>query len=282
MRCHRLEFPTSWGTLRLIGGSRAGEGTLLMLPQFRLAIEAGRAQRKLPAMSTLFISHGHADHLLAVAYWASQRALSRLGRGRILAPQAIASDLVSLLECHAGMEGEAPYDVEVTALSPQSEFQLKPGIRLEFFKVSHRVPTLGCRMLWSRKQLRPELSGADEAEIRRQKEAGIEITTRVEQAILSYSADTGVRVFENPEHLAAEILLLECSFWGENDRERARRYAHLHLEDILENIHLISARHLVLFHASRRNRLHEVRKLIDRRLRPATDAEIHDVMVEWE
>lgn len=282
MNCIRLELPTSWGTIRLIGGSRAGEGTLLMLPQFRLALDGGRPHRKLPAMANFFISHGHTDHLAALAYWASQRALSRLNSGRLLAPESLIPDLKNILECHARMEGEAAYDIEVLGLKAGTSIEIQAGIHLEFFEAFHRIPTLGCRIIWTRQQLRPEFREADKVEILKAREAGVDITNPVETPILAYAADTGVEIFEHSENLDAEVLLLECSFWGAEDHERARRYAHLHLDDILDNISRISAQHLVLLHASRRTRLHEIKALIDRRLRPATSAEVHQMVVEWD
>ncbi|MGE5237110.1 MAG: hypothetical protein ACM3O7_12240, partial [Acidobacteriota bacterium] len=62
----RLGLATSWGELRLVGGSRAGEGSILLLPQLRLALDAGRPARALVPMQHVVISHGHLDHLLGL------------------------------------------------------------------------------------------------------------------------------------------------------------------------------------------------------------------------
>jgi len=282
MSCRSLDLETSWGRLRLIGGSRAGEGTLLMLPQLRLALDAGRPHRKLPGLSTLFISHGHADHLDALAFWASQRALNRMGHGRLLAPKEIAADLRLLLQTHARMEGERDYDIGIHPLEAGSIYQLRSGLRMEFFRTPHRIPTLGCRIILTRKHLRPEFQGLPDGEIRAMNTEGREITASIDIPILAYAADTGAEIFEHPEFLEAEILLLECSFWGEDDRDRARRFAHLHIDDILEHLPALSFRHLVLLHASRRTRLGEINSLIDTRFRPRTEAAVHHMVVEWD
>jgi len=282
MSCRHLDLGTSWGNLRLIGGSRAGEGTLLMLPQLRLALDAGRPHRKLPGLSTLFISHGHADHLNALAFWASQRALNRMGGGQLLAPREIAEDLRIILETHARMEGEADYDVSIHPLDPASSHRLRSDLRMEFFRSPHRIPTLGCRIIHSRKQLRPELRESRDEELQALRRAGQDITVSIDIPILAYAADTGVDIFKHPEFLEAEILLLECSFWGENDRQRARRFAHLHFEEILEHLPGLSPRHLVLLHASRRTRLREIQRRIETSLPLRTDASIHHLIVNWD
>lgn len=282
MSWRHLELQTRWGPLRLIGGSRAGEATAVILPQFRLALDIGRSHQKLPAMSTVFISHGHTDHLAALASWASRRALNRMGAARILAPQKITEDLHAVLCCHARMEGETAYDIEIKGLTENSSHDLRPGFHLEFFSSPHRIPTLGCKLIWSRHQLRPELRGAKEEEIRCLKKMGHDITTVIDTPILCYAADSGVSLFDRPEKLSAEILLLECSFWRDGDQERARRFAHLHLDDILQHLPIIKAKHLVILHPSRRYRLREVLELLDEKIRPKTSAEVHHLMVDWE
>ena len=113
MALRQLSLATSFGQLAVAGGSRAGEGTLILLPQLRLALDAGRTHRALPAMSTVVVSHGHSDHLAGLAYWAGQRALSSLGPGTVLTPHAIAGDVAELLRLHGRLEGDLAYDVAV-------------------------------------------------------------------------------------------------------------------------------------------------------------------------
>ena len=129
----RLRLDTSWGELTLVGGSRAGEGTLILLPQLHLALDAGRPHRALPAMTTLLVSHGHADHLGGVAYWASQRQLQSMGPARLLAPSAIAPAIEDLLMIHSRLEGGALYDVEVTSES----YPYTRTVRLAFTRRYH-------------------------------------------------------------------------------------------------------------------------------------------------
>jgi glyoxylase-like metal-dependent hydrolase (beta-lactamase superfamily II) len=72
----QLNLATSWGDLRLVGGSRAGEGSLVLLPQLRLALDAGRPARALVPLQHVVVSHGHLDHLSA---WSPGRASASSG-----------------------------------------------------------------------------------------------------------------------------------------------------------------------------------------------------------
>ena len=243
----RLQLETSWGELSVVGGARAGDGSLILLPQLHLALDAGRAHRALPAMTTVVISHGHVDHLGGIAYWASQRQLQSMGAARLLAPRAIAAGIEELLATHARLEGGQPYEVDVVAAEAGARFSLRRDFDLVFFPTDHWVPTLGSRLVWRRHRLLPEYADLPGEEIARRRSAGETVTEEIEADLLAYCADCGPGVLLNqPQALAAEVLIIECSFYRPGDRERATRYGHMHLEDLLEAIDRLQCRHLVV------------------------------------
>ena len=283
MRLTRLQLPTSWGPLRLVGGSRAGDGTLILLPQLHLALDAGRPHRALPPMTTLVLSHGHADHLGGIAYWASQRFLQTMGPATLLAPKSIVSGISEILAAHARLEGGRPYPVDVVPVADGSRHALRRDMELVFFATDHWVPTLGARLVWRRHHLLPALADLPGEEIARRRQAGEKITEELTVDLLAYCADSGPGPLrDHPEILSAEVLLIECSFFRPADRERAARFGHMHLEDLLPWTDRFACRHLVLLHASRRHRLREVEKTLDDRLRPRLSCELHHLMVDWD
>jgi ribonuclease Z len=234
-------------------------------------------------MTTVLISHGHADHLGGLAYWASQRQLQSMGPARLLAPKAIASEIAELLSTHASLEGGDPYAIDVVGVEAGERHSLRRDIDLLFFPTDHWVPTLGSRLLWRRQHLLPDLADLSGEEIARLRRRGDVVTEEIETNLLAYCADCGPGVLENqPEALAAEVLLIECSFYRAADRDRATRFGHLHLEDLLNAIDRLGCRHLVLLHASRRHRLREVESILDERLRPLLDCSLHHLMIDWE
>jgi len=279
----RLQLETSWGPLVIVGGSRAGEGTLILLPQLHLALDAGRAHRALPAMATVLASHGHVDHIGGIGYWASQRQLQSMGPARLAAPQEIASDIEALLVTHARLEGGSRYEVEVVPVCAGATLELRRDMELRFFATDHWVPTLGSRLVWRRHHLLPGLAGLSGDEIAGRRRAGEEVTEVVETELLAYCADSGPGVLEaGSAAVAAEVVLVECSFFKPGDRERAARFGHLHLDELLARVGNLSCRHLVLLHASRRHRLREVEEILDERLRPVLDCNLHHLMIDWD
>lgn len=283
MTLRRFQLDTSWGPLTVAGGSRAGEGSLVLLPQLRLALDPGRAHRALPPMNTVVVSHGHMDHLGGLGYWASQRYLNAMGLATLIAPAAIVGQLVRLLELHAELEGGRPYEVETVGVVDGASHRFRDDFELVFFSTDHWVPTLGTRIDWCRRRLRPELVGLPGEEIARRRQAGESVSEEHRLGLVSYCADSGPQLFRrHPEVTDAEVVFLECSFYRPDDRARADRYGHLHLEDLIAVAGRLRCRHLVLLHASRRHRLREVEQILDTDLRPLLTCDMHHLMVDWD
>jgi ribonuclease Z len=283
MTLRRLVLDCSWGPLSVVGGSRAGEGTLILLPQLRLALDPGRTHRALSPMNTVVLSHGHMDHLAGLGYWASQRTLNSMGPAELLAPRSIASGVEDLLTRFAELEGGDPYQVRVVPVTDGDRHRIRSDVELVFFTTDHWVPTLGTRVVWTKHRLRSDLAGLPGSEIARRRQAGEEVSEERRISLLSYCADSGPGLLErDPSALGSEIVLLECSFFRAVDRDRAERYGHLHLDDLMEVVGDLSCRHLILLHASRRHRLREVEQILDERVRPRFDGELHHLIVDWE
>ena len=244
------------------GVSIAGHESFYKLPGFRTLLEFGRAPEDVLGFSTVCVSHGHLDHIAGLGHFASRRRLQGLPAARILVPAEAASDATEWLRACERLE-RIEYDVEIVPVSPGDRVRLRNDLELTILPGRHRVPTVGFLFSEVRQKLLPELAGRDGREIAALRESGAPVTRREEIPLLAYPGDCGDEIFDAcPELFRARVLLLECSFLLPEDRDRAREYAHIHLDDVLARADRFENEAVVLTHFSQRYDPAEIRRAL--------------------
>jgi ribonuclease Z len=252
------------GGLEIEGVSIAGHESFYKLPAFHCLLEFGRAPEDVVAYSTICLTHGHLDHAAGLAHHASRRRLARLPPARIFAPEQAVPDLEAWLAISQRLEN-VDYGVHVTPAVPGAEVLLRNDLSLRFLPGRHSVPTVGYLFSEVRHKLAEEFTGLSGEEIAALRAGGRDVTRREEIPLLAYPGDCGVEIFEAaPELFRARVLLIECSFVLADDRDRARKYAHIHLDDIIERASLFENEAIVLTHFSMRYRPAEIFEALDR------------------
>lgn len=244
--------------LEIEGVSIAGHESFYKVPAFRCLLEFGRAPDDVLGYGTVCLTHGHLDHAAGLAHHASRRRLTGLPPARVFAPEEAAPDLEAWLAISERLENVG-YGVHVTPAVPGRQVDLRNDLSVTFLPGRHRVPTVGYLFSEVRKKLVDELIGRPEDEIVALRIRGAEVTRREEIPLLAYPGDCSPEIFEAaPELFRARVLLVECSFLGEDDRDRARKYDHIHLDDIVERASLFQNEAIVLTHFSMRYRPEEI------------------------
>jgi ribonuclease Z len=266
-RERRIE--ATWAGLPVRGVSVAGRETWFHLPTLHLAFDLGRAPTELVSVPNIFLSHAHLDHGAGLAYWCSQRRLLRLPGGVVRTHPAGVPAWRNLLSLHEALEA-VRYDARVEAMEPGTRVNLRRDLEVEAFEADHRVPTLAFVASEIRNRLRPELAGRLPEDIRDAAARGEAVSERVAIPLVAYSGDTGAGIFARAPRsfFAAKVLLLECSFVEESDRERSKAWKHLHVDEIAERADLFENEVVVLTHLTLRTSPGDIRKAIVRRLPP--------------
>jgi ribonuclease Z len=253
--------------VELSGVSVAGVETCIEVPGLRLLLDLGVCPRTAVSQPVVLVSHGHLDHIGAIANHAARRTLLGMSEGVYVVPRAIAADVEALFNAAGALDGQA-IPRRIVPLGPGEEHALGKGRVVRAFETFHRVPSQGYTVWETRNHLRPEfrgLPGPRLGELRRQ---GVELDEHRQVARLSFTGDTRVEVLErNPELQHTECLVIEASFLNELvSTAEAREMGHIHLDELIDRAALLPRTDVVFSHFSARYRPHDVTDILARRL----------------
>ncbi len=250
------------GQHTLVGYSRAGEETVVALPELNVCFDAGRAPREIIPIDNLCISHGHMDHSAGIAYYLSQRGFIGIGAGRIIIHRDQAANIQQLMAIWAEIEGH-PAPGKIEGVLPGEEVKIRRDLLIRPFAVEHRAGALGFSVVETRHKLKPEFAEKTGPQLVALKKQGVEIQNWVEVPLVAYCGDTAVGDFLDLPHVRdADLLLIECTFFDREHLNRAREGKHIHVSDLRKIIERVRSRHIVITHVTRRSDIRQARRIV--------------------
>ncbi|HEV7667615.1 MAG TPA: MBL fold metallo-hydrolase [Thermoanaerobaculia bacterium] len=254
------------GPLRIEGSSRAGDSNWLKIHPPGLAFDVGRGSLQLGGSRDLFVSHGHLDHALGLPFAISQRTLHESVSTRVFCPAEIAEDLRAFVVAAERLE-RVSYRWELFPLEVGDRVEVARDLSVEAFAVDHVVPSLGFHLLRTKRRLAAGFQGKEPAELAALRSSGVAIEETIEELWVSYCADTGPGVFElEPRVFASPVLILECTFLSPELRDRAARYKHMHIDEIVARADRFQNQAIVLQHLSHRHTFADLEQAVEERL----------------
>jgi ribonuclease BN (tRNA processing enzyme) len=169
-------------------------------------------------LDAVWVSHFHLDHVGGLAPFLfgtkyATRTVSRRKPLTVYGPRGLEKLLRRFDEAGDYKIFEQPFPLEVRELAPRSEFEPFAGLRGETFSTPHTSESLALRL------------------------------TASDGASLVYTSDTGFTEALAGFARAADLLLMECSFFRSKPVK-----THLELEDAMRLARLSGARRCVLAH----------------------------------
>lgn len=239
--------------IELAGVSVAGIETAIEVPSLRLVLDMGRCMSSAVNQRWVLLSHGHLDHVGAIAQHAARRAMMKMPEGIYVVPATIRDAVERLFNAAGELDGYA-IPRTIVALEPGEDYAL-PGNRfVRPFGTFHRVPSQGYTVWDRRHRLRAEFRGLPGTELARLRSQGVALDEPHEVPLLAFSGDTRAEVLERtPELAEVETLIVETSFLDQRVTvEEARSMGHIHLDEIVARHELLRGRDVVFTHFSAR------------------------------
>ena len=252
--------------MKLEGLSVAGVETCIEVPSLRLVLDIGRCTRSAVNHPLVLVSHGHLDHMGAVAQHAARRSMMRMGESTYVVPTAVAKDVEELFNAAGRLDGQV-IPRRVVPLEPGQDFEIAKHRWVRPFETYHRVPSQGYTVWERRHRLRDEFRGLPGEKLGELRKKGVNIDESRDVALLSFTGDTRIEVLERtPELQQTETLIMETTFIDQRvDVEGARSTGHIHLDEVLERAALLPAE-VVMSHFSARYTDEDVRRVVSERL----------------
>lgn len=245
---------------RVQGVSVAGEATAIQVPELDIAFDMGACPRPMLASPHVAVSHGHMDHIGALAYYCSQRKFQGMGPATIFCDERLEKPIRRMMQGYVDLEQQVtPY--QLLSLAPEQERPLKPNVVLRAFHTEHTSPSMGYVVVEKRSKLKPEYADYPQEKLRELKSRGVEITRTLDVPLVACLGDTlpGPHLVRQDVR-TAQIVVCECTFVEPEHRDRARVGMHMHLDDVVEWLPVLECQTLVLTHLSRRSNMAQARR----------------------
>lgn len=269
-----IETKIKVGQWNIIGYSRAGIATTILLDNFKLCFDYGIAIPSALRANKVFISHGHLDHFGSLVFHGRRRLLMKYDKPTYYFPYFLTNHFKNYYNAMLNLDYSTKkfthlpiIDVECISVNTDSSIYLANKYIMRVFEMKHKVPSYGYVVFSQRKKLKEKYRGLSKKEINEVKKTE-EISEHFEHPEVAYTGDTSIEgVLEYEAFLRADVLLMECSFFDipsvtKVDPEAAKKRKHIHFQDIVKNKHLFKNKDIVIFHISNIYNISQVRDKI--------------------
>lgn len=224
----------------LTGYSRSNDKTFFDLPQLRCCIDAGLCEGRQP--DTIFLTHTHNDHVADIEFMAGKSTGVDL-----YVPAQAAPYVERYIKTRRELNHVAAFDPTLAGelrLHPVVDDQRislgkRGAYEVRVFECIHKVPCVGyafsrrkTRLLPELVALRKQLEAAGELKafgkhLGQMRKRGEAIEEVYMEPMFAFVGDSHASVFDrHPWLFDYPVIITECTYLDDNERERANRVGH--------------------------------------------------------
>jgi ribonuclease Z len=255
------------------GYSRAAHRTGILIRGLDILLDAGLDVQK--AFSHVFISHQHYDHVIYLPQYTFN--ITDGETMNVISTEKILSNVKPWLSSAIRMTKDIkPSTSENSILSIASTkfnpidfdqyYEFNNGSeqwRTELFKCTHSVDSVGFGFQVKKKKLKSEYITCTQKEIKKLISDKVEITFESFENIFLFLGDTNKQIIQNEKIFEYPTIIMECTYFYDDEMDLARKNRHIHWNDIKETIKNKPQIQFILIHFSMKYSDKEIKDFLD-------------------
>lgn len=234
---------TQWN---IVGNSWAARYTMFYIPELNISLDIGMETEQHP--SHIFISHAHCDHTKSLVNYVLDKNDSPI----LIIPKPSVSKINEMILSHQKSTKHKKNEdvkihwkiIESTILEESNIQNFLPNIlkiknikfKIELFKCTHTIPTIGYGFIEQRTKLDDKFIGASQEVICEAVKKGLNVSKIENIHHFCYLLDTTHHVFylnkectiPNPNLEKYGTIIVECTFLYDDDLKQAKKTKHMH------------------------------------------------------
>jgi ribonuclease Z len=256
------------GGFRVLGRSIAGVGTSLIFPELDFCFDVAQgASKYYMSVNNFLITHGHMDHAAGIPFIASQKSLNHMKEPIFYVPEQVVEPLTEIMRLWMKIESHE-YPFRFIGVREDQEYELKNDLFFRIFPTVHRVQSNGYTIFRRVKKIKAEFRDLHRDEIVELRKRGEVIHDLFEEPLISFTGDTQIEFLESrPWVLNSKILIFETTYLDERKPvSEARKWGHIHVDEVIPHLDRIKSEQIVLIHFSRRYSRPEIFEILDKKI----------------
>lgn len=258
------------GPYDIIGNSRSAKKTGFIIPALNIVLDGGNQFEG--EINLILITHGHTDHVNQIYPLIKNNNKNPT----IITPERLTIHMQRYLDAYRSLTRTrncAVNHISIVGMNSESVYTYKRKgkevWKIHSYQMDHSVPcnSYGIHLVSQRlqdkyKQEIDKLNGKKEigSYLKSLKQQGLEINQEVETPYLFFGGDTSKESLPKIPFELYPHVMIECTFFEEEDYPLSIQKKHLHWKDLLGYVKIFKTTQFILIHFSAKYKMNQLKE----------------------